>query len=191
MCSRLHGSWTLARPPTRGQHTGMPCRRMPQKGVGHRGSPGLPGQGRVVQHDGSLHAQQGGQAPGHQVVQQDGAEGGRVQVQSLRSSTCPTPHSARCRASGPAPAQPRTPPAEGKHVQSRLSANSPLIVPQRGVVFVCLFKHGPQYRSGPPPAFVNKVLLAHSRAHLCMYCLWMLHPLAPSSESHVTSNSAF
>ena len=138
MCSRLHGSWTLARPPTRGQHTGMPCRRMPQKGVGHRGSPGLPGQGRVVQHDGSLHAQQGGQAPGHQVVQQDGAEGGRVQVQSLRSSTCPTPHSARCRASGPAPAQPRTPPAEGKHVQSRLSANSPLIVPQRGVVFVCL-----------------------------------------------------
>ena len=119
MCSRLHGSWTLARPPTRGQHTGMPCRRMPQKGVGHRGSPGLPGQGRVVQHDGSLHAQQGGQAPGHQVVQQDGAEGGRVQVQSLRSSTCPTPHSARCRASGPAPAQPRTPPGaepQGQHL---------------------------------------------------------------------------
>ena len=29
----------------------------------------------------------------------------------------------------------------------------------------------------PLPAFVNKVLLAHSHTHLCMYCLWLLYPL--------------
>ena len=37
------------------------------------GSPGLPGHRRVVEHDHSLHAEQGGQAPGHDVVKDDGA----------------------------------------------------------------------------------------------------------------------
>ena len=38
-------------------------------GVRHWGSPGLPGHGRIVQHEGTLHAQQGGQAPGHRLQQ--------------------------------------------------------------------------------------------------------------------------
>ena len=140
-------------------------------GVRHWGSPGLPGHGRIVQHEGTLHAQQGGQAPGHQVVQQDGAGGERIQVQNLRSSTCPAPHSA----------------SSGKtHAEQTLS-KSPPDCASEVVLFVYLFKHSPPYRSGPLPAFVNKVLLAHSCAHLCMYC----HPLALSSESHVTSKSPF
>lgn len=37
----------------------------------------LPGHGRVVEHERSLHAEQRSQAPGHHVVQQDGARRGR------------------------------------------------------------------------------------------------------------------
>lgn len=32
----------------------------------------------------------------------------------------------------------------------------------------------PQDQIQPPPAFINKVLLAHSHAHSCTYCLWKL-----------------
>ena len=45
------------------------CRRW---GSGLAGSPGLPGHGRVVQHECSFYAEQRGQAPGHHVVEQDG-----------------------------------------------------------------------------------------------------------------------
>ena len=31
-----------------------------------------------------------------------------------------------------------------------------------------------QIKSGPLPAFVNKVLLKHSPAHSLMYCLWLI-----------------
>lgn len=48
------------------------------------GGSGLPGHGRVVEHEDALRAEQGGQAPGHDVVQHDGArrqaDGARRQV---------------------------------------------------------------------------------------------------------------
>lgn len=46
-------------------------------GSGLVGGGCLPGHGRVVEHERSLHAEQRSQAPGHHVVQQDGARRGR------------------------------------------------------------------------------------------------------------------
>lgn len=43
--------------------------------MGGRGGGGLPGHRGVVEHEDALGAQQGGQAPGHHVVQHDAAEG--------------------------------------------------------------------------------------------------------------------
>lgn len=34
--------------------------------------------------------------------------------------------------------------------------------------------YGPQVKSGPPPGFVNKVLLEYRPAHLSMCFLWLL-----------------
>lgn len=60
-------------PPAREAGGGASRRR----GSGLAGSPGLPGHGRVVQHECSLYAEQCGQAPGHHVVEQDGTGGRR------------------------------------------------------------------------------------------------------------------
>lgn len=37
-----------------------------------------------------------------------------------------------------------------------------------------LVSYGPQAEAGPPPAFVNQVLLERSHAHSFMSCLWLL-----------------
>ena len=34
--------------------------------------------------------------------------------------------------------------------------------------------YGPWATSNQPPVFVNKLSLAHSHTHSCMYCLWLL-----------------
>lgn len=90
-------------------------------GVGHRGAR-LTCVRRIVQHQGTLHAQQGGRP---QVIRW------YSRIVLGGEDTGPEPP-------GPAPARPRTLRAAVKHMQSRLSANSPLIVLRLFCLSICL-----------------------------------------------------
>ena len=68
--------------------------------------------------------------------------------------------------------------SQSLHVVTKPSSFSSTVFPSPSFVFLppgtALVPFGLRAKSGPPPVFVNKVLLEPSHIHSLIYCLWLL-----------------